>query len=118
MASQRIKYIDHKFKKGHLISNKSFTSKRSGAKFRIILNLEDKNNMQYYIRNERTKEYSFKSRIHTNINVLKRCAREELIKFGVELQRESRDRTFGLCKSGMTQKTHEMLNNLEDKDEL
>jgi hypothetical protein len=74
--------------------------------------------MQFFIRNERTKEYVFKSRIFTNTNVLKRDARKRLEEFGVELKRESRDRTFGLCKSGMTQETHEMLQNLDKKDEL
>ena len=118
MSGNRIKYIDHKYKPGHVVSGRSFTSKKNGAKYRIVLRIEDKDDMQFFIRNERTKEYVFKSRIHTNMNVLKRAARAKLECFGVELKRESRDRTFGLKPAGYDQKTHEMLENLDKKDEL
>ena len=118
MSGQRIKYINHKYKPGHVISLKAFTSKRTGAKYRIVLRTENKDDMQFFIRNERTKEYVFKSRIYTNNNVLKRDARKKLEYFGVPLKRESRDRTFGVKPSGYDQKTHEMLENLEEKDEL
>ena len=74
-AGNRIKYIDHKFKPGHLISGKAFTSKITGAKYRIILRVENKDDLQFFIRNERTKEHVFKSDIYTNMNVLKRKAR-------------------------------------------
>ena len=104
MAGTRIKYIDHKFKKNHRISTRSYTSQSTGAKYRPILNLES---MEFYIRNERTKEYVFKSNTYTNLNVLKRSARSKLEKFGVVLKTESRDRTFGLVKTGMTQEKWE-----------
>tara|TARA_R110000851_G_scaffold23718_3_gene69186 strand:- start:3306 stop:3659 length:354 start_codon:yes stop_codon:yes gene_type:complete len=113
---QRIKYIDHKYKKNHRISTRSYVSQNNGAKYRTILNLTD---MEYYIRNERTKEYVFKSGTYTNLNVLKRNARAKLEEFGVSLKKESRDRQFGRCKSGYNQKTHEMLQSIEiNKDEL
>jgi hypothetical protein len=104
MSGNRIKYLDHKFRKNHLISTKFFVSKINGAKYRVVLNLED---MEYYIRNERTKEHIYKSRNYTNINVLKRTARARLEKLGVVLKREVRNRTFGVCAKGYSQKDHE-----------
>ena len=89
----------------------AFTSSSTGASYRIVLNLED---MEYYIRNERTKEFVFKSKKYTNLNVLKRKARNELSRFGVQLGKESRDRQFGLCPKGMTQKKWEMLKEMEE----
>jgi len=109
-SGNRIKYIEHQFKKNHVISTRSFTSQITGAKYRVILNLDD---MEYYIRNERTKEYSYKSKTYTNLNVLKRTARAKLEKFGVSLKREVRDRSFGVCEKNYNQKTHEMLQELE-----
>lgn len=103
-SGNRIKYLDHEYKENHKISTKQFTSHISGAKYRVILNLED---MQYYIRNERTKEFVYKSKTYTNINVLKRTARARLEKFGVNLKREIRDRTFGVVPAGTTQESWE-----------
>lgn len=103
MSTQRIKYCDHKFKEGHKITGKFYVSNITGAKYRVILNLQDPENLEYYIRNERTKQYVFKSGQYTNLNVLKRKAREELGRFGVPLDKESRNRTFGLCEVGTTQ---------------
>jgi len=113
MSGNRIKYVDHKFKENHRISTRAYVSNSTGAKYRPILNLTD---MEYYIRNERTKEYVYKSKQYTNLNVLKRNARSELERFGVDLKRESRDRDFGLCRSGYSQKTHEMLKNTKTTD--
>lgn len=110
MSGNRIKYIDHKFKENHVISTRAFVSKINGAKYRIVLNFDD---MQYYIRNERNKEFIYKSKSYTNMNVLKRTARARLEKLGVELKREVRDRQFGVCKKGYSQKDHEMLQELE-----
>lgn len=109
----RIKYIDHKFRENSKISLRSYTSEKTGAKYRIVLDL---NEMKYFIRNERTKEFVFKSKDYTNMNVLKRNARAELERFGVNLNRESRDRSFGLCKQGYNQQTHEMLEKLTNED--
>lgn len=115
MSGNRIKYIDHKYKENHKISTKSYTSKRTGAKYRTILNLED---MQCYIRNERTKEFVYRSKVYTNLNVLKRTARAKLEALGVELKREVRDRQFGKCTKGYNQKTHEMMKELDKSEEI
>jgi len=115
MRGQRIKYIDHKYKDNHKISTRVYTSNKTSAKYRPVLNLTD---MVYYIRNERSKEYIFKSESYTNLNVLKRNARAKLEYLGVVLKTESRDRTFGLCKMGYSQKYHESLEKLEKNDEL
>ena len=103
-SGNRVKYTSHKYKENHKISTKQFTSQSTGAKYRIILNLED---MQYYIRNERTKEYVYKSKVYTNLNVLKRVARAKIEKLGVNLKREVRDRTFGVVPAGTTQASWE-----------
>ena len=63
--------------------------------------------MEYYIRNERSGEYVYKSGQYTNLNVLKRKAREEIERFGVPLNKEVRSRSFGLCKKGYTQEDWE-----------
>ena len=46
------------------------------------------------------------------MNVLKRNARARLKKLGVSIGREVRDRSFGVCKKGMTQEEFEKVNNL------
>lgn len=107
MAGQRIKYIEHKYRDNSNISIKAYTSESNGAKYRIVLDFDE---MKYYIRNERTKEFVFKSKAYKNLNVLKRLAREELERFGVNLKKEVRDRTFGRCNKGYTQSQHERYN--------
>jgi len=103
----RIKYINHKFKDDHKITNKLYTSQSTGANYRIILNLSNPESLEYYIRNERTKQYTFKSGQYTNLNVLKRKAREELQRFGVSLEKEIRNRSFGLCEKDYSQEKWE-----------
>jgi hypothetical protein len=107
MSGNRIRYIEHPTRDNALLSLNSYTSQKTGAKYKIILDLE---NMQYMIRNERSKEVSFTSKKYVNLNVLKRTARAKLEDFGVSLKRESRDRTFGLCPEGYNQNTHEKEN--------
>jgi hypothetical protein len=104
MAGNRIRYVDHPTKDNCIISLNQYVSERTGAKYKIVLNLEE---MIYGIRNERTKEFVFKSKQYTNLNVLKRTARSKLESFGVNLKRESRDRTFGICSKDYTQEKHE-----------
>lgn len=105
MASgNRIKYVEHKYRENSNISAKAYISESTGAKYRIILDFDEN---KYYIRNERTKEFVFKSKNYKNLNVLKRKAREELERFGVNLKKEVRDRTFGRCAKGYTQSQHE-----------
>jgi hypothetical protein len=108
MSGNRIKYIDHKYKDNHVISLRSFVSSSTGANYRIVLNLENK---QFFIRNERTKEFVKKSKEYGNMNVLKRNARKALESLGVELKRESRDRSFGRCEKGWSQSKEELKNN-------
>ena len=110
MSGNRVKYISHKYKKNHVISTRTFVSQSTGAKYRIILNFDD---MEYYIRNERTKEFIYKSRTYTNLNVLKRVARAKLEKLGVSLKREIRDRQFGICEKGFSQSKLEAQQELE-----
>lgn len=114
MSRLRIKYIDHKYKEGFKISLNDYVSESTGARYRIVLNLED---MEYYIRNERTKEYVFKSNSYGNLNVLKRNARNKLQKFGVNLGREVRNRTFGRCDKGFSQEKHIRLQREKNKQE-
>jgi len=116
----RIRYTNHKYKENHRISMRAFTSASTGAKYRIILNLEDPNAMEYYVRNERTKEFVFKSGKYTNENVLKRAARAKLSKFGVPTGKESRERSFGVCPKGFTQEEwerQELYGNTDNKEE-
>lgn len=108
MAGNRIRYIDHPTKEDCLISLNEYVSKITGARYKIVLNVKE---MWYGIRNERSKEFSYKSKNYGNLNVLKRTARAKLEDLGVNLSRESRDRTFGLCKEGYSQKIHEQKNN-------
>ena len=80
----------------------------------MILDL--KNNL-YMIRNERTKEFIKKGGEEiNNLNVLKRTARKELASLGVQMSRESRDRTFGRVPKGMTQKKWEHIQKEENKN--
>ena len=104
MAANRIRYIKYDHRPGCKISLRMYTSKKTGAKYRVIINEEE---MEYYVRNERNKEFVKKSRKHKNMNMLKKEAREDLESLGVEFKRESRSRTFGLCEKGYDQKTHE-----------
>jgi hypothetical protein len=97
---QRIRYEDHETRENNLISVCTYISKTTGAKYRIVLDL---NEMMYMIRNERDKVFIKKSKKYGNLNVLKRNARSALGKLGVALKRESRNRTFGLCDKGTTQ---------------
>ena len=101
--AQRIRYKD--YKDDTVISNKTFVSASTGARYRVVLDYKE---MQYKIRNERTKEFVVKSKNYGNMNVLKRTAREHLSKLGVRMESESRDRSFGLCPKGYSQKKHEV----------
>lgn len=107
MAGNRIRYKDHNTRENCLLTINAYVSKKTGARYRIVLDL---NEMQFHIRNERSKEFVFSSKQYGNMNVLKRNARSKLESFGVDLSRESRDRTFGLCDKGHTQYKEERNN--------
>lgn len=100
----RIRYENHPTKEQNKISVKNYKSEKTGAVYRIVLDLKE---MVYKIRNERTKEFAVKSKSYGNMNVLKRNARAHLVKLGVNLSTESRWRTFGICSKGYNQKKHE-----------
>lgn len=104
MSGNRIRYTEHPTKENCLVSINDYLSERTGAKYKIVLHLDE---MFYGIRNERSKEFIYKSKKYTNLNVLKRTARAKLESLGVNLSRESRDRTFGLVEKGYTQEKHE-----------
>ena len=104
MSGNRIRYKKHPTKDDCLLSINSYVSKSTGARYKIVLDLED---MKFGIRNERNKEFTFKSKKYTNLNVLKRTARSKLESFGIDLSRESRDRTFGICDKGHNQHKEE-----------
>lgn len=100
----RIRYEKHEHRDNWVISIQKFVSKINGAKYKVLLDLE---NNTYNIRNERTKEFVVKSKSYGNLNVLKRNARGHLEKLGVQLNKEVRDRTFGICPKGYNQDQHE-----------
>ena len=104
----RIRYEKHPTKDNCVISIQKFVSDTTGAKYKIIL---DYNDNTYAIRNERNKEFVVKSKSYGNLNVLKRNARSSLEKLGVQLNKESRDRCFGLCEKNYTQEQWEKENN-------
>ncbi len=102
--SARIRYTKQPNRENCMISVQKFTSNSTGAKYKVVLDFNDNT---FKIRNERTKEFIYKSKSYGNINVLKRNARKRLEKLGVSLDRAARDRTFGVCKKGYTQEEHE-----------
>jgi hypothetical protein len=100
----RIRYEKHPTKEECVISVQDFVSSKNGGRYRIVLNLQE---MTYHIRNERSKEFIYSSKKYGNLNVLKRTARARLESYGITLSRESRERTFGLCPVGWSQKKQE-----------
>jgi len=81
--NERIRYTELKHKENHVISIREFISKKTGARYKVILDLE---NLLYMIRNERTKTFIKKGGDNiNNLNVLKRTARKELASLGVEM---------------------------------
>ncbi len=107
MANLRIRYQAQRGKKNTVISIQEFVSDSTGAKYRIVL---DYTEMVFKIRNERIKEFVFKSKAYGNLHVLKRNARNKLKDFGVPVHKESRDRTFGRCDKGHSQDKEESNN--------
>jgi hypothetical protein len=103
----RIRYEKHPTKDECVVSIQDFVSSKNGGRYRIVLNLQE---MTYHIRNERSKEFIYSSKKYGNLNVLKRTARAKLESYGITLSRESRLRTFGLCKKGFSQEEFERQN--------
>lgn len=104
----RIRYQEHPTREECVISINDFVSQRTGARYKVVI---DYRNMQYAIRNERTKEFVYKSGSYTNKNAIRRAARNRLKAFGVNMGRESRNRTFGRCDKNWTQEKQRELEN-------
>jgi hypothetical protein len=96
----RIRYKEHPTKEDCVVSINEYVSKRTGARYRIVI---DYKAMTFAVRNERSKEFIFKSKQYGNKNVLRRNARAKLADLGVEVGRESRNRCFGRCEKGFNQ---------------
>lgn len=105
-SGNRVRYQKYEYRENGLISVQDFVSQKTGARYRIILDLDK---MTYHIRNERNKEFIFSSKPYKSLHVLKRYARKKLESYGIPLERESRWRTFGICKPGHTQAKQEEL---------
>lgn len=86
-----------------------YTSKRTGAQYKIFINVVEKT---YKIRNINTQHIYTGGENINNLNVLKRSVKKRLEGMGVEFSTEKRMRTFGVCPKGMTQEKW-----LEIKDE-
>lgn len=101
--SARIRYIETDVE-NVLISNRVFVSQSTGARYSVILDL---NNFTFRIRNENSKTNTVIGGENiNNLNVLKRTAKKHLERLGVSFSSESRMRTFGRCQKGYNQKKH------------
>lgn len=94
-------------KENIVVSNKILTSARTGAEYLVYLDLE---NVTYKIKNINSENVHRGGENINNLNVLKRSVKSRLERMGVPFDDEERDRTFGKCPKGMTQKKWEELN--------
>lgn len=101
--AQRIRYKKTK-NENIVVSTKIFTSARTGAQYKVFLDLE---NVTYKIKNINSENVHRGGENINNLNVLKRSAKARLEGMGVNFDDEVRDRTFGLCDKGMTQAKYE-----------
>lgn len=88
-----------------VVSNKILTSQKTGAQYLVYLDLD---NVTYKIKNIRSENIHTGGENINNLNVLKRTVKSRLEKMGVSFEDEERDRTFGRCNKGYTQKIHEL----------
>lgn len=96
---QRIRYKPHPTKENVLISHVIVTKR--GARYKIEIHL---NTMSYRIVNQQNGEAEVSTGKYTNYNVLLKKAKERVYELGVDMPQEVRNRTFGLCPKGYTQK--------------
>lgn len=98
--SQRIRYKE--IEPGIMVSKKVFTSSSTGARYKVVLNLND---VTYKIKNLNTERFVYVGGDNiNNLNVLKRTAKATLeSRFGVIFDEEVRQRTYGICELGWTQ---------------
>ena len=87
-----------------VVSNKILTSQKTGAQYLVYLNLDE---VTYKIKNIRTEHIYTGGENINNLNVLKRTVKSRLEGMGVSFEEEARDRTFGRCPKGYSQKIHE-----------
>lgn len=97
-------------KENIVVSNKVIRSQRTGAEYLVYLDLE---NVTYKIKNINSENVHRGGENINNLNVLKRSVKSRLEGMGVVFEEEERDRTFGRCPKGMTQKKWEQLNKYE-----
>lgn len=87
-----------------VVSNKILRSQRTGAEYLVYLDLE---NVTYKIKNINSENVHRGGENINNLNVLKRSVKTRLEGMGVVFEEEERDRTFGRCVKGYSQKIHE-----------
>lgn len=100
---KRIRYKKTQ-KENIVVSNKILTSTRTGAQYLVYLDLE---NVTYKIKNINSENVHRGGENINNLNVLKRSVKARLEGMGVLFEDEERDRTFGRCDKGYSQKLHE-----------
>ena len=108
MAS-RIRYNPHPTRTNVVESSQIYVSARTGAQYLVRL---DFNTMEYEIKNINSEVIYRPKKSVNNTNVLKRNAKKRLEDLGVDFNSEDRNRTFGVCEKGYTQKKH-----VEDRNE-
>lgn len=104
---KRIRYKKTK-DEGIVVSNKILKSSRTGAEYLVYLDL---NNITYKIKNINSENVHRGGENINNLNVLKRSVKSRLESMGVCFDDEDRDRTFGRCPKGYSQKLHEQKEN-------
>lgn len=102
---KRIRYKKTK-EENVMVSNKILRSQRTGAEYLVYLDLE---NVTYKIKNINSENVHRGGENINNLNVLKRSVKSRLEGMGVVFADEERDRTFGRCPKGYSQKKHELL---------
>ena len=102
---KRITYVEHPRKEGFLKSSHDLISARTGAEYEVQI---DTINKVFHIKNTKSESiiHSSNHRKINNRNVLLRYIKKELIRLGVAFETELRDRTFGRCEKGYSQKKH------------
>jgi hypothetical protein len=96
---QRIRYKDHPDKENVKVSNVLVTKR--GARYKVEIHIND---MFYRIININNGKAEVSTEKYTNYNVLLRKAKERMYELGLDMPQEMRNRTFGLCPTGYTQK--------------
>lgn len=104
---KRIRYKKTE-REGIVVSTKVLKSERTGAEYLVYLDL---NESTYKIKNINSENVHRGGENITNLNVLKRTVKARLERMGVRFSEEERERTFGLCPKGYSQKQHEEKSN-------